>query len=424
VGGSGNDTLIGGAGNDSIDGGAGNDSIDGGAGNDTIIGSAGNDTLLGGDGDDLFRFATGLLTATTVIDGGAGANTLNVTGAGTATTDANLVNVQTVNWNSGAPGGVNFTLAGQTEAFTLNLDFDAAGNDSITSGDGNDTITVTNATNWTVGDVIDGGGGTDTLRVSAAPPGALLDNHLVNIEVVQFTAGGNYTNIGQGQSEDLTLTAAGLTAAVTIVGGSGNDTIIGGAGNDSIDGGAGNDTLVGGSGNDTLIGGAGNDSIDGGAGNDTIIGGLGVDVMTGGADNDVFQFALNHTSTISGINFNAPVPANGQVLNVSGADIITDFSNGDSINLSALGAYGTNAIVKNGGSVGANTAGQVILLQGIYNASTGLFTVDTGGNDSLFIYDDNGTTAGGNWAGVVLVGYIDTGSPDTLTAGGVFTAVA
>jgi Ca2+-binding RTX toxin-like protein len=249
VGGAGNDSIDGGAGNDLIDGGAGNDLIDGGAGNDTIVGSAGNDTLLGGDGDDQFTFATGLLTATTVINGGAGTNTLNVTGNGTATTDANLVNVQTVNWTSTAGNDV-FTLAGQTEAFTLNLDFGAAGSDAITSGEGNDTITVTDATNWTNNDTINGGGGTDTLKVSAAPGAALADGNLVNIEVVQFTAGGNYTNIGQNQTENLIL-----------IGSSGNDTITGGAGNDTIDGGAGDDRILGSAGADRITLGAGNDTV-------------------------------------------------------------------------------------------------------------------------------------------------------------------
>jgi len=417
-----NFTITGSSGNDSITGGEGNDSITGGAGNDTIVGSAGNDTLLGGDGDDEFRFATGVLTATTVINGGAGTNTLKVTGTGTATTDANLVDVQTVNWTpDDASNPRTLNLTGQTENFTIKVAaYGGAGNAAtLTLGAGDDTIILADATNFSA-DVINGGGGTNTLRVDAGNLSAPNDVDLVNIASITLNGSGQALTL-TSQTENFTIT--GSSGNDTITGGAGNDSITGGAGDDTINGGAGNDTINGGAGDDTINGGAGNDTIDGGAGNDTIIGGLGVDVMAGGTGDDVFLYtATGETGTISGIAFSAAVPANGQVLNVSGADVITDFSNGDKINVG--GSYTANAIVKNAGTVGAATAGEVILLQGTYNASTGQFTVDTGGNDSLFIYDDNGTAAGGNWAGIVLVGYIDTGAADTLTAGGVFTATA
>jgi len=56
------------------------DTVDGGPGNDILIGGSG-DTLIGGDGDDLFR-VTDLTFAQ--IDGGAGTDTVQFTGAGSS----------------------------------------------------------------------------------------------------------------------------------------------------------------------------------------------------------------------------------------------------------------------------------------------------------------------------------------------------
>lgn len=188
------------------------------------------------------------------------------------------------------------------------------------------------------------------------------------------------------------------------IGGSGHDTILGNsidnvltgnAGNDIIGAGAGNDTLDGGTGNDTMLGGIGDDlfivgeagdvviellgegtdtvsssinyalgdnvenliltggathgsgngldnvitgntlgnRLDGGAGNDRLVGGDGVDFLTGGAGNDTFVIEVNATKTAS---------KSGLI----SLDVITDFSAGDMIDLSGLGAFnfkGTSA---------------------------------------------------------------------------------
>ena len=71
---------------------------------------------------------------------------------------------------------------------------------------------------------------------------------------------------------------------------------------------------------DTLVGTNGQDEIDGGAGNDKITGGAGQDILTGGLGNDIFYY-----KSISDSLPNAP-------------DIITDFTKGDKIDLSAIDA--------------------------------------------------------------------------------------
>ena len=112
------------------------------------------------------------------------------------------------------------------------------------------------------------------------------------------------------------------TAPINLVGKASDDVLLGALGKDKLDGAGGDDVLRGGGGNDKLIGGTGNDSLDGGAGNDVLEGGAGddrlyggegVDKLTGGAGADVFVFDGDF-----------------------GADVITDFSKGDRIDLSAF----------------------------------------------------------------------------------------
>ncbi|MGD1805555.1 PQQ-dependent sugar dehydrogenase [Dapis sp. BLCC M126] len=103
----------------------------------------------------------------------------------------------------------------------------------------------------------------------------------------------------------------------TIIGNQGNDTIFGGKNSDSIFGGDGDDFLSGNLGNDAILGDAGNDILrggkeddflNGGTGNDSLYGDLGIDTLTGGNGADVFFLSQE-------------------------ADIITDFSIGDRLDL-------------------------------------------------------------------------------------------
>jgi Ca2+-binding RTX toxin-like protein len=75
--------------------------------------------------------------------------------------------------------------------------------------------------------------------------------------------------------------------------------------------------------NDYAIGYAGNDTMNGGAGNDSLMGHLGADELSGGADNDVFIYLDASHSTLSNM------------------DTITDYEQGDSIEL--RGSQGLSA---------------------------------------------------------------------------------
>lgn len=95
-----------------------------------------------------------------------------------------------------------------------------------------------------------------------------------------------------GLGDDLLLGGAygdlirGGTGMDTLDGAGGNDVLEGGAGRDLLIGGAGHDALLGGEDSDTLDGGAGNDLLDGGANNDSMLGGIGSDTLRGGTSND------------------------------------------------------------------------------------------------------------------------------------------
>ncbi len=167
-------------------------------------------------------------------------------------------------------------------------------------------------------------------------------------------------------TKGLTVTLNGASnVTATVSGGGDTDTIrefenvTGGAGNDSITGDNAANRLEGGGGNDTLLGGIGDDILIGGAGADLLIGGAGADVMIGGTGNDTFK--LN---------------------DISVRDLITDYSDGDTIDLTSL---------FNAGHSGASTPAELSTYVS-YNASTGQLAVDA-----------DGTTNGSNYVVVAEI---------------------
>ncbi len=318
IGGSGNDTIVGGntaaTNNDRINAGAGDDRIQYLAAAATDLQ---NDTVDGGDGTDTFEvtdtnaatFAANdvaaLVNVETLLLSNAShtvqgvfasgrLNTINATAlAGTntlsVTTDSGSSNNLVVNANSNSTGAITVNLSNLTGNGTVTTAGGAdvitagSGNDNISTGAADDTINIA-AANFTSADTIAGGLGTgDAIALSSVSAGAdaVVDADFSNVSGLEtltifngasnqtFTLGSAASSAGINNvngaaentgTENLTITATGMTTAVTITGGSGNDSLTGGGQADSIDGGAANDTIIGGAGNDTLIGGAGNDT--------------------------------------------------------------------------------------------------------------------------------------------------------------------
>ena len=155
----------------------------------------------------------------------------------------------------------------------------------------------------------------DNVLLSSLPPEA------AGKQILALSGNDNITG-----TNDLDI-INGMLGADTIDGGGGTDSINGGKGSDEIDGGAGDDAIFGNNDNDTLTGGEGNDNIRGGKENDVLIGGngddilsgdRGQDILTGGGGNDIFVIARDLPSL------------------AEDADVITDFSVGDKVNLRNL----------------------------------------------------------------------------------------
>jgi Ca2+-binding RTX toxin-like protein len=233
----------------------------------------------------------------------------------------------------------------------------------------------------------------------AVSDGGLTDTQSITVNVTDVAPlivgnDANNTLIGTAENDNL----QGLGGDDTLAGTAGNDTLSGGAGNDWLDGGLGKDVMTGGLGNDVyvvesvsdavseglnkgidtvvssisytlganveslilagasvidgtgnelanalygngannvLTGLGGNDQLDGGGGSDALKGGAGQDTLTGGAGNDTFKF--------TGLQDSLPALP----------DVITDFTAGDKINLSAIdadtGAAGDQAFHIGGG---------------------------------------------------------------------------
>ena len=310
-GGLGDDTLNGGAGVDRLFGNEGNDVLNGGEGADVLLGRGGNDILNGGldddvlfgqGGDDLLNGDEGndLLLGRVgddVLNGGLGDDTLE----GDEGNDR-LFGNEGNDVLSGGEGadvllgrGGNDTLYGGLDDDVL---FGQGGNDQLNGDEGNDLLL------GRVGnDVLNGGLGDDTLE------GDQGDDRLFGNEGNDVLNGGSGRDILLGRGDNDTLNG-GLDDDV-LFGQGGDDVLNGDEGNDLLLGRVGSDVLNGGLGDDTLEGDQEDDQLFGGDGNDVLSGGLGDDLLEGGMGDDVFVFSDNF-----------------------GADVITDFSNGDVLDLS------------------------------------------------------------------------------------------
>jgi Ca2+-binding RTX toxin-like protein len=217
-------TVDGGAGDDQLNGTGAADKLVGGAGSDTLQGGDGKDRVLGGDGNDSLDGGA----ADDTLDGGAGADALN--------------------------GG--------------------AGNDALLVGPG--------------ADVMSGGDGTDAADYSA------------RVEALTLTLDGEANDGVDGEHDNVGTDVENVTGGSgndTIVGGPGKNSIAGGPGDDSLDGAQGDDAIDGGPGNDLLTGGQGNDLLGGGEGNDGLSGGSGADDMAGGPGSDFTGYIGRTTAT-------------------------------------------------------------------------------------------------------------------------------
>jgi hypothetical protein len=212
---------------------------------------------------------------------------------------------------------------------------------------------------------------------------------------------------------------------ITITETAGTNFIIGGGGNDTITGGAGNDTLYGSLGDDRIVGGDGDDIIVGGLGADTIIAGEGLLANYFGTDTIAIGGEGN-TAVANNFSAGASSATFAAAQSTVGMDFIFGFSriSNDKINISSDNRHEWSTILLDGTSTqGLSTAGDVTLMQGNYSAVNETFTGVIGGADSMLVYDTNGIEEGGIYQAVILIGYQDIGTTDTISSDGIFTAI-
>jgi|GEM_PF-395799 len=362
----GDDVLIGGAGDDYLNG------LDGGYFGaiselpdlDQLLGGAGDDTLVGGfksqfDGGDGFDtaevHAADSIAAVTVNFGGETGRTYDIFLGGVLQTT--LVGIESLTLYGGRVG--DRLVSGQSsDRFFGDTGNDVliggGGDDYLDGGTGVDTLLGDQGADILVGgsgaDILMGGSGNDQLFGLAQRPdiveGASITDHLDGGLGDDLLVGSLYTVFDGGAGADSAIVQSGRSTGAILFeygafqGGRQYDILVNGlvagsirgienltfhAGNfdDQITGGRGFDKLYGLLGSDRLKGGDGDDVLDGGGGRDRLEGGLGSDVLIGGLGEDIFRFRTVQESQV-GL-----------------ADLITDFSDDDQIDLSFIDADAT-----------------------------------------------------------------------------------
>lgn len=212
--------LAGGAGNDILRAVGGNDTLEGGDGDDILRGSfrKPGDILVGGAGDDLAIVFVGPGSeGLTIVDGGAGVDTLSFASVYDINFDLSNTNEQVV-----APG----------------VRFNVREVENVTGGAGNDRITGDAGAN-----VISGGAGDDILDGGAG------------FDIVSYE-GGSAVRVDLSKTGPQDTRGAGVDTLSNfegIKGSSLGDILIGDAKDNTLQGGMGDDILDGGAGNDTAI---------------------------------------------------------------------------------------------------------------------------------------------------------------------------
>jgi len=298
-----------------------------------------------------------------------------------------------------APGGTTAITTGAANLSVNATGLTAAG---LTLVNGAGTITVT-ALGTTASDAITLGAGTGAVGLTTASTNALSITEGAGSQAVTITKAG---------TGNITLTTTS-TIASTIINDSGATGAVtaSGAGAINYTATAGVHAVTGGSGADTIIGFTGADSITGGAGADRI--------TTGGGADRIYMASTTDTGLVSGLVAGAAMWANGTALGTTGLDIITGFGVTAAIEFTNSITL-SSTILRNGATLGADTVGNIIQVTGTYDSSANTFTTSLAGASTLLVYDDNGTTAGGVYRAVVLVGYVDSAGNDT---GGTATGI-
>lgn len=273
----------GGAGADTLTGGGADDQLNGGEGNDTILGGGGNDDLNGGTGSDTLNVvANSHLSISPTLTTGSGNDSHS--GFEQATLTAGSGN----NRLDASESDIPVTLLGLGGNDTL---LGGSSTDRLDGGDGADFVEITGADIVLTDASAPGADGDtlvsiEGLQLIASVRGSSIDASGYTLGPVTIVGSGGADTLKGGSGNDVILGRGGPDVAN---GGPGDDRLMGGSGSDNLSGDGGDDTIIGGRGRDSIEGGLDADLLLGGGGSDTIGGGDGDDRIRGGGGLDVLD---------------------------------------------------------------------------------------------------------------------------------------
>ncbi|WP_293135651.1 calcium-binding protein [Microcoleus sp. bin38.metabat.b11b12b14.051] len=383
-GGDDDDDIVGGKGKNKLVGGIGNDKIQGGEGENEIEGGDGTNTLIGGKGKNRFVYRVSREKIKTVAE----ADLITEFKVDDDLLDLSAAAFGNLSVNSLTRLAITATSAVGSIGSSNLLDFSA--DISVTS------IATLQARFTALG------GNTD------APVFCQFTDAATNRTVLVFSVGARFEVVTSFslkfslQVKNFAFSGPTLNVPVGTVG---PDNVNFGTYPAAInyDGLAGDDNIVGSNFNDTLKG---------GDGNDTITGGLGADVLSGGSGTDLFIYTTTK----------------------EGGDKITDFKSGtdkfqfsasefgnitttnfDGVSGSTPDITGKELVIFTGGTYASLEAAQTKALGN--STSAGFFAYTNGSNETVLVFDSNGTLPGGS----TIIANLGTAAGTLGTADFVFT---
>ncbi len=374
-------------GDDNIVGSNFNDTIKGGDGNDTITGGLGLDVLSGGSGADLFVYATTKEGGDKITDFTFGVDkfqfaasefgnltTTNFDGVTGSTPD--ITGKELVIFTGGSYASLEAAQASALGSSTSAgfFAFTNASNETVLYFDSNGTVTGGSTLIANLGTAAGSLGSADFLftgSISNSPTGTTTNSG----SVADLTAAGNtfpiaFNNFGSGAG------GYNFSTPVLFTGDATANSVTGTEFADIITGGGGADILTGGSGADIFGYNAPGD------GADTITD------FTFGVDK--FQFAASEFGNLTTTNFDG---VTGSTPDITGKELVI-FTGGTYASLEAAQAS----------ALGSST-------------SAGFFAYSNASNETVLVFDSNGTVTGGS----TIIANLGTAAGNLGTADFVFT---
>ena len=411
VGGKGKNKIKGGKGKNKLKGGDGDNDIEGGDDDDDIVGGKGKNKLVGGIGNDTIKGGEG----ENEIEGGDGTNTLiGGTGKNRFVYRVSREKIKTV-------AEADLITDFKVDDDLLDLSAAAFGNLSVTSLT-RLSITATSV----VGSI----GSNNLLDFSAdisvtsiatlqarfaalggntdAPVFCQFTDAATNRTVLVFSVGARFEIV---TSFSLKFS---LQVKNFVFSGPTLNVPVGTAGADNVNFGTypaavNYDGLAG---DDNIVGSNFNDTIKGGDGNDTITGGLGADLLSGGSGTDLFIYTTTKEGGDKITDFKSGTDKFQFVSSEFGNITTTNF---DGVTGSTPDITGKELVIFTGGTYASLEAAQAKALGS--STTPAFFAYTNASNETVLVFDSNGTIAGGS----TIIANLGTAALTLGTADFVFT---